>query len=178
MIRWLSRCIPGLSGIGLVVLLIFALRDAEQPQFFFLQQDGPSAQSGLSSQGLRLTQKLFIFYTLLVHLDTFFFAIRLCFSIIVVNKNLRATLLRRHDLPSGFYSEGILQPADAQELNSTSLQFDPNRTRPNEPITSEVIHAIVIPNYQEDIDTLRITLAVLAAHPRARTQYEVSSSVS
>ncbi|KAF7591868.1 hypothetical protein BBP40_000910 [Aspergillus hancockii] len=37
----------------------------------------------------------------------------------------------------------------------------------------EVIHAIILPNYNEEIHTLRTTLNVLASHPRACTQYEV-----
>jgi hypothetical protein len=39
----------------------------------------------------------------------------------------------------------------------------------------EVIHAIIVPNYCEDLHTLRTTLDVLASHPRARTQYEVGA---
>jgi hypothetical protein len=168
MIRWLSRCIPGLSAIGLITLLVLAFTNAEQPRFYILQQDRHS------SQELRLSQIIFIFYTLLLHIDTACLAIRLCFSILIVKKKIRTTLLRRNDIPSGFYSEGILQPTDAQELKPRSPQFDPDRPRLNEAVMSEVLHAIVIPNYSEDIDTLRMTLAVLAAHPRARTQYEVS----
>jgi hypothetical protein len=36
------------------------------------------------------------------------------------------------------------------------------------------IHAILIPNYKEDIEVLRETLEVLASHPQARAQYDVS----
>lgn len=38
----------------------------------------------------------------------------------------------------------------------------------------EVVHAIILPNYCEGMDTLETTLKVLASHPRAATQYEVS----
>jgi hypothetical protein len=174
MIRWFFRCIPGLSGIALIALLSLALIDDGQPQFISSRQHTRSSvKLGLSSQGLKLSQMFFIFYSLLVHIDTAFVAIRLCFSIRVVKNKMRSTLLRRKDLPSGFYSEGILQPADVKELNSRSSPFEPDRTRPNEKVLGEVIHAIIIPNYKEDIDTLRLTLAVLASHPRAKTQYEV-----
>ncbi|CAK7271430.1 hypothetical protein SEPCBS119000_004602 [Sporothrix epigloea] len=37
----------------------------------------------------------------------------------------------------------------------------------------QVIHAIVIPNYKEEVDTLRETLDVLASHSCARTNYDV-----
>jgi hypothetical protein len=36
-----------------------------------------------------------------------------------------------------------------------------------------IIHAIIIPNFNENIDTLRTTLSVLASHPRAYSQYKV-----
>lgn len=42
----------------------------------------------------------------------------------------------------------------------------------------KVIHAIIIPNYKEDIDGLRETLDVLASHPQARLSYDVSSLTS
>jgi hypothetical protein len=37
-----------------------------------------------------------------------------------------------------------------------------------------VVHAIIIPNYKEEMDTLRETLDVLASHPQARETYDVS----
>ena len=42
----------------------------------------------------------------------------------------------------------------------------------------KVIHAIIIPNYKEDVDGLRETLDVLASHPQARSSYDVSSLTS
>ncbi|KAJ6007424.1 hypothetical protein N7540_011400 [Penicillium herquei] len=41
-------------------------------------------------------------------------------------------------------------------------------------VEDELIHAIILPNYSEDLHTLETTLNVLASHPRARSQYEVS----
>lgn len=38
-----------------------------------------------------------------------------------------------------------------------------------------IIHAIIIPNYKEELDTLRETLEVLASHPQAHYSYDVSS---
>jgi hypothetical protein len=187
MIHWLSRCIPGLSALCLLTLLVFAFNDVRpQPQLprLYPQEMKYGAQPQDNSDlpprlGLKLSQKIFIFYTLLVHIDTALFALRLLFSIIVVKSKIRSTLLRRHDIPSEFYSEGILQRTDAQELELRSPQLDSNGDKLNHSSSArEVIHAIVIPNYQEDIGTLRMTLSVLAAHPRAVTQYKVSSFCS
>ncbi|KAL1884304.1 hypothetical protein VTK73DRAFT_3288 [Phialemonium thermophilum] len=40
-----------------------------------------------------------------------------------------------------------------------------------------VIHAIVIPNYKEVVDTLRETLEILSSHPQARYTYDVYLAV-
>jgi hypothetical protein len=189
MIKWLTRCIPALSALCLIILLIFAFGTSGSPQQLSLARVLPREEK-YSSQyevntdqatpGLRLSQKILIFYTLLVHTDTALFALRLLFSILVVNKGLKATLLRRDDLPSGFYSEGVLQRTDSQELVARSPQGSPKleskTVKFSQPSSdNEVIHTIILPNYKEDIDTLRLTLAVLAAHPRAASQYKVSS---
>lgn len=39
----------------------------------------------------------------------------------------------------------------------------------------KILHAIIIPNYKENIDDLRETLDVLASHPQARSTYDVSN---
>jgi hypothetical protein len=182
MIHWLSRCIPGLSALCLFTLLVFAFSGVGPPPqlqrpFSRGGQYGAQLQDNfdVSPLDLRPSQKVFIFYTLLVHIDTALFALRLLFSIIVVKRKIRSTLLRRPDIPSGFYSEGILQPTDAQELELRSAQSDQNVDKLEQSSSAhEVVHAIILPNYQEDIGTLRMTLSVLAAHPRAVTQYKVS----
>jgi hypothetical protein len=189
MIKWLTRCIPGLSALCLIVLLVFAFREIGSLQQIPLARVLPREEK-YSSQyevvtdqitpGLKLSQKIFIIYTFLVHTDTALFALRLFFSILVVKKGLRATLLRRDDLPSGFYSEGVLQRTDSQELVERSPQRSPKleskTVKFSQPSSdNEVIHTIIIPNYKEDIDTLRLTLAVLVSHPRAASQYKVSS---
>ncbi|KAJ5664939.1 uncharacterized protein N7477_007387 [Penicillium maclennaniae] len=43
----------------------------------------------------------------------------------------------------------------------------------NEVIEEELVHAIILPNYCEDLHTLETTLKVLASHPRAKSQYEI-----
>jgi hypothetical protein len=36
-----------------------------------------------------------------------------------------------------------------------------------------IVHAIILPNYKEEMETLRETLEVLASHQLARSSYEV-----
>ncbi|UNI21027.1 hypothetical protein JDV02_007058 [Purpureocillium takamizusanense] len=38
---------------------------------------------------------------------------------------------------------------------------------------SSIIHVIIIPNYKEELDTLRETLEVLASHPQAHYSYDI-----
>lgn len=40
-----------------------------------------------------------------------------------------------------------------------------------------VIHAIILPSYKEDIDTMRETLSVLASHVLAKPTYDVSENL-
>ena len=37
----------------------------------------------------------------------------------------------------------------------------------------QITHVVILPNYMEDIGTLRETLMVLASHGKAKSQYEV-----
>ena len=37
-----------------------------------------------------------------------------------------------------------------------------------------VVHAVILPSYKEDMDTLRETLSVLASHTLAKSSYDVS----
>ena len=38
-----------------------------------------------------------------------------------------------------------------------------------------VVHAIILPSYKEDMDTMRETLSVLASHILAKSSYDVSA---
>lgn len=58
------------------------------------------------------------------------------------------------------------------ELSTATTETDWDEDR--EPL----VHAIIVPNYKEELDTLRETLDVLGSHPQARTSYEVSFSIS
>ena len=47
-----------------------------------------------------------------------------------------------------------------------------NPKKPN-PVGYEIYHAIMIPNYKEDMNVLKDTLSVLATHLRAKETYFV-----
>ncbi|KAL6234860.1 hypothetical protein BDW75DRAFT_251259 [Aspergillus navahoensis] len=62
---------------------------------------------------------------------------------------------------------------------SVSIALDTESTQVSISEAAEkVAHTIIIPNYNEDVGTLRETRDVLAGNPRARSQYEVRTSPS
>jgi len=103
-------------------------------------------------QGRATYQQYFLsIYIVALHIFSTLFPIRLCFAIYDVLTHLRAT------------------------HNAFATVDKKNDPRPDSPALGGrfVIHAILIPNYKEDMETLSDTLRVLAAHPRAHTLYDV-----
>lgn len=45
-----------------------------------------------------------------------------------------------------------------------------------EEVADSVVHAIILPSYKEDLDTLKETVSVLASHVLAKSSYDVSSA--
>jgi len=107
-------------------------------------------------QGRATYQQYFLsIYIVALHVFSTLFPIRLCFAIYDVLTHLRAT------------------------HNAFATVDKKNDPRPDSPALGAgrfVIHAILIPNYKEDMETLSDTLRVLAAHPRAHTLYDVGLS--
>lgn len=62
--------------------------------------------------------------------------------------------------------------------NSASPDFSESETGISTSSSStwdeeEIVHAIILPNYKENMDTLRETLHILASHSLARSSHEV-----
>jgi hypothetical protein len=95
----------------------------------------------------------FAYYSFAVHVLIATFYVRLVWSTVQLTSRLKA----------------------AQAQFCEDVKSDGNHIPGHEDGTSSVIHAIVIPNYKEEIDVLRETLDVLASHPGARSSYEVRS---
>lgn len=182
MLRWLSRCFPGISTLLLLVLLAFAFGDIETLRhvpFFHskghTEENEPPARYGVAPLKLKFSQKIFIFYFLLTHVDTFFFALRLFFSSMLVTRKIKSTLQKRDNPLPQSSSELDLFSARENDVQRSRLRSGIATPKPSDLLQgAEVIHSIIIPNYGEEIETLRTTLAVLASHPRAVSQYEVS----
>ena len=183
MFQWASRCVPGFSIIALLSLSFAAFADIG---YFLPSQDqaqgrGPTTQPGHHSgdrpEDLSLAQNTFISFSVFVHLNAFYFSLRLFFALVKTLRESKKTLQRRSQAKSKRSSDAErylqceLQPGLSLDvLDAKSFATESKSVLGGE----EVIHAIILPNYKEDFDTLRTTLNVLASHPRAFTQYEVS----
>jgi hypothetical protein len=96
-----------------------------------------------------------------------------------MTKNIKAVRERRPTL--GQIMNGLKMPelspsssSDEETKSFNSLQdFVISLDDSLDSLENRIIHAIILPNYMEDIATLRETLDVLASHRKARTQYEV-----
>lgn len=176
---WVSRCIPGLSIIALLFLVACSFPNAVPlPQWKALFPQSVTAGNASSDGSNLLTpwQKAFIAYLVFVHLNLFAFTVRLLWALFSVS---RATeqILKPQLSDTGRQSGNETKDTLVAALNPIQKHPDPAALRANAAAKrDEVTHAIILPNYAEDIDTLRSTLDVLASHPRARSQYEVRAA--
>lgn len=183
---WVTRCLPGLSIIGLVMLLLGAFTDVFESSLWkglYPPATGETDQDGIWS-GLSIAQSIFVVYAVLVHCHVFGFTLRLAFSIFRATGKTKVALERRfwsapHSAaPSenGEFGEEQQPMSPISVSSADSLIAKPAQADVlvNELPEEEIVHAIILPNYGEDLHTLETTLKVLASHPRAKTQYEVS----
>lgn len=195
----MSRCFPGFSIIGLLLLLGAAFPSIIHSPWWAsdlaIQQSAPSSPPG-KHERMRFAQKVFVVYLIFVHLNMLGFTVRLCFSLISLWRQASMSLQqsRFKDNNNGQDKERILDSTYGNSISPGSLDNSfsaPSSPRPmpkyadvgihsleDQYLTpaapnNELIHAIIVPNYHEDLHTLFTTLSVLASHTRASSQYEV-----
>ncbi|KAJ5089044.1 hypothetical protein N7532_007728 [Penicillium argentinense] len=185
MLGWLTRCLPGFSLIALTLLLLCAFTDIIQspllkdflpPSFNQPTQDGPWS-------GLGWAQKIFVVYAVVLHVHTFGFTFRLGWSLYRATKDARKVFQRRLSMSPTLTPQSprsVCETYSDEPLTPVSLEGSPvpsidkkNFVTINEITEQELVHAIIVPNYCEDLQTLETTLKVLASHPRARSRYEI-----
>lgn len=186
--RLRAWCIQRVANLGLVSVVVLML-----VAFWY---DRPSNQrkgedgNGKEGKGrhhhhrdeITSSQLLFVYYTLFAHTLGMLFPLRLIWAIRSMTKNLKAvsiptvpsfSKIRRrsgHLSPSSGssesgYEDSVLSESEA-ELSSTTTESDWDET--------PLLHAIIVPNYKEELDTLRETLDILGSHTQASSSYEVS----
>jgi hypothetical protein len=126
------------------------------------------------------------YYSILIHACLLMFPLRACWAVADLTRSLRK-VARNKALNNFKFSH-------QRRLSSTSLSSADTLTSQASSSTSseagdvemsfyadadaemdKIIHAILIPNYKEELDGLRETLDVLASHPQARSSYDVSN---
>ena len=131
---------------------------------------------------------IFAYYCLFIHVLVFAFPLRACWAIWDMTRSLRKPTLsrlprdcklvqrRRSSNTSLESSETLVTSPHESATYSEVIDLELGAYVDSDPVIFErVIHAIVIPNYKEEMDTLRETLEVLSSHPQARNSYDVSS---
>ncbi|KAF3388135.1 hypothetical protein DPV78_012322 [Talaromyces pinophilus] len=186
---WFSRSVPGLSLLSLIALLLVAFPDITSGISHFAPWSGNAPTTKSPDHGhhgasrnpmpLSLAQKIFIGYTVLVHLNAVTFVMRLAWALSRMTYATRAVLRRRPAIkffrsPSGsesppFADSPIMTPTLSELSGPMGVDLGDLENGDG----GEVVHAIILPNYCEDLETLQTTLKVLASHPRAATQYEI-----
>lgn len=128
-------------------------------------------------------QLVFVYYTLFVHVLGLLFPMRLVWATRSMIANLRKTnttpqFISRaasshppksrsssvyDDSVSSGECSGYESDVELSLASSTESEWE------DEPL----LHAIIIPNYKEELDTLRETLDIFASHSQASSSYEV-----
>jgi hypothetical protein len=189
---WASRRVGGLAMIATLLLSYWVIsKEAEVHRhgYKYSQQDSLSAPN-YSSEGAGIWVPIFAYYALLVHVFVFMFPLRSCWAIWDITRSIRKTAKsktlkdfkfghrRRGSSTSLSSSETLTSSRDNSSATSSEAGDLEEFYADADIAPDRVIHAIVIPNYKEEMDTLRETLEVLASHPQARNTYDVSDPFS
>ncbi|KAJ6095360.1 hypothetical protein N7486_006106 [Penicillium sp. IBT 16267x] len=186
MLGWVTRCLPGFNIIGLPVLLLCAFSEVlKSPLWKGLlpskRHPGHSRNPAQDGQwgGLNRAQKILVAYALIIHLHMFGYTLCLAWWIYRATGKARRAFERRiwhASSPSpSLGSEGEKlneqpsSPASLPSPVSTNAKIH-DVTIDEGPVGDELVYAVILPNYGEDIHTLETTLKVLACHPRANNK--------
>ncbi|KAK4231787.1 glycosyl transferase family group 2-domain-containing protein [Podospora fimiseda] len=190
---WCSRRAGGLAMLATIALCWWVIAGeyrAHRHGYKYKSNDSLSAPH-YDPHDNAIWVKTFVYYALVIHILVFCFPLRSCWAVFNITKSLqksaRARTLkdikfsyrRRSSSVSLASSETLIS---SRELSSTSSSeagdVDTDCYTDADIAPDRIIHAIVIPNYKEENDTLRETLDVLASHPQARNTYDVSERPS
>ena len=180
----ICRCIPGFSILLWVVIAYLALGD-RIPSWFASSHTNESVKSVKHPYGdlhhLTISQGIYILYSVVIHiLACFAFPVRLIWSIWHLTDEVKTAKFEAAEE----YAETEFSD-DKSSQHSLSVKSvggtESSISRVGTPkipglveTPESVVHAIILPSYKEDIDTLRETLAVLASHVLAKSNYDVS----
>lgn len=192
---WCSRRAGGLSMLALLGLCYWVISQEStlQRHGFKSERPGAPGASYSSTSGAGIWTFVFAYYCLLIHVLVFLFPLRACWSVWDITQALRRSAQTKalENFKMGLRRRGSSTSISSSEtLTSDTLTSDSNAYSSTVSEASDVepelytdnadadrdpvIHAIIIPNYKEEMDTLKETLDVLASHPQAHLSYDVS----
>lgn len=137
------------------------------------------------AEGAGFWTVMFAYYCLLIHVLVAMFPLRSIYAVWDMTSALRKTAHskalenlkfshRRRGSSTSLSSSETLTSSHASSTSSDAGDFDAELYTDGDAEPDRVVHAIVIPNYKEELDTLKETLEVLGSHPQARNSYDVS----
>ena len=169
--RLLSWCIQRVASLGIVALMCLIL-----VAFVWDRPSQEKYDDGKLRRQITNGQLVYVYYTLFVHILGVLFPLRLCWATRSMTRNLKmvaiqqqASLFRASSKSRRGSEVGYEDSVASDSSDSIAL----STLNENEWDDDPLVHAIILPNYKEDLDTLRETLDVLACHPQASSSYEV-----
>ncbi|KAM7206960.1 Glycosyl transferase family group 2 domain containing protein [Rhypophila sp. PSN 637] len=185
---WCSRRAGGLAmfaTLGLSYWVISSEVESTKHGYKYLSTDSLSAPH-YNPQGAGIWVTIFSYYCLFIHVLVFMFPMRSCYAVWSITKSLRQSARsralkdikfgrgRRGSSTSLSSAETLTSSRDVSSSSSSEAgDLDLELSSDADIAPDRIIHAIIIPNYKEENDTLRETLEVLASHPQARNTYDV-----
>lgn len=140
---WTTRCIPAFSCAAVIVLLVFA----------FLVQPFGKGEKGHHNGEVTPAQFVLSIYTVVLHIMSIMFPARVCWSM--------QDMIRR------------MKEANAVMPNTRRRRVASMKSDEGDITFPVPLFVIILPAYKEEMDTLEMTLKVLASHPQARHCYHV-----
>ena len=176
-----------LATVSLSYWVISNELDAQRHGYKYMTTDSLSAPN-YDPQAGGIWVNMFSYYCLFIHILVFVFPIRSCWAVFSITRSLRKTARNKSlkDFKFGHRRRGSSTSLSSSETLTSSRELSSTSSSEAGDLDSElyvdgdiapdrVIHAIIVPNYKEENDTLRETLEVLASHPQARNTYDVST---
>jgi hypothetical protein len=186
-VAWVTQCSGGIAFLLVLCLSFWVLTKEAAPVETITDYRPFMGFNGFGGRGFWTI--VFAYYCLAIHVNVICFSTRSCWGIwdMIIHlrdsekaklvRGLRSSLRRPSSAASLSSSETLTSAHVSSPSSSTSSDagdFDMEKYSDDAtPVTETVIHAIVIPNYKEEIDTLTETLDVLASHPQARDSYDI-----
>ncbi|KAI0013394.1 glycosyl transferase family group 2-domain-containing protein [Xylariaceae sp. FL0662B] len=193
---WCSRRAGGLAMLMTLALSYWVITKeaaASGYDYKYMHQNSlgqPSHSTTTSTgKGGGIWTVVFAYYCLLIHVLVFAFPMRSCWALFDVTRSLKKAARskslkdfklshRRRGSSTSLSSSETLTSSKDGSLASSSASSEAGDTEPefytdNDTEPDRIVHAIIVPNYKEEVDTLRETLDVLASHPQARSTYDI-----